>query len=327
MEDVHRAGGILAILGELDRAGLLDTSRADGARADAGRGARRSGTSRRTDREPVARLLPRRARRRADRRSPSPRTRAGTTLDLDRDRRLHPHGRARLHQGRRPRGALRQPRRGRLRREDRRRRRVDLDVHRARPSSSSPRTPPCSGILGGKVKAGDVVVIRYEGPRGGPGMQEMLYPTSYLKAKGLGKACALITDGRFSGGTSGLSIGHVSPEAAEGGTIAPRRGRRPDRDRHPQPADPPRGRRRRARPPPRAMEARDAAWKPAEQRKRQGLDGAARLRRDDDQRGTRGGARRAGVARELTNTLPGGRLKSASGLNSGSRSSSTAQRF
>ncbi|CAM5767487.1 dihydroxy-acid dehydratase [Labrys miyagiensis] len=75
------------------------------------------------------------------------------------------------------------------------------------------------GILNGKVKAGDVVVIRYEGPRGGPGMQEMLYPTSYLKSKGLGKACALITDGRFSGGTSGLSIGHVSPEAEEGGTI------------------------------------------------------------------------------------------------------------
>ena len=75
------------------------------------------------------------------------------------------------------------------------------------------------GILGGKVVAGDVVVIRYEGPRGGPGMQEMLYPTSYLKSKGLGKACALITDGRFSGGTSGLSIGHVSPEAEEGGTI------------------------------------------------------------------------------------------------------------
>ena len=75
------------------------------------------------------------------------------------------------------------------------------------------------GILGGKVDAGDVVVIRYEGPRGGPGMQEMLYPTSYLKSHGLGKACALITDGRFSGGTSGLSIGHVSPEAAEGGAI------------------------------------------------------------------------------------------------------------
>jgi dihydroxy-acid dehydratase len=75
------------------------------------------------------------------------------------------------------------------------------------------------GILGGKVKAGDVVVITYEGPKGGPGMQEMLYPTSYLKSRHLGKACALITDGRFSGGTSGLSIGHVSPEAAAGGAI------------------------------------------------------------------------------------------------------------
>jgi dihydroxy-acid dehydratase len=75
------------------------------------------------------------------------------------------------------------------------------------------------GILGNEVKAGEIVLIRYEGPRGGPGMQEMLYPTSYLKSRGLGKACALVTDGRFSGGSSGLSIGHVSPEAAEGGLI------------------------------------------------------------------------------------------------------------
>jgi dihydroxyacid dehydratase/phosphogluconate dehydratase len=74
-------------------------------------------------------------------------------------------------------------------------------------------------ILNNEVVAGDVVVIRYEGPKGGPGMQEMLYPTSYLKSKGLGKACALVTDGRFSGGTSGLSIGHCSPEAAQGGAI------------------------------------------------------------------------------------------------------------
>jgi len=77
-----------------------------------------------------------------------------------------------------------------------------------------------AAIIGGKIQPGDVVLIRYEGPRGGPGMQEMLYPTSYLKSKGLGKVCALVTDGRFSGGTSGLSIGHVSPEAADGGTIA-----------------------------------------------------------------------------------------------------------
>lgn len=77
----------------------------------------------------------------------------------------------------------------------------------------------CEAILGDRLKPGDVVVIRYEGPKGGPGMQEMLYPTSYIKAKNLGKSCALITDGRFSGGTSGLSLGHVSPEAAEGGAI------------------------------------------------------------------------------------------------------------
>jgi dihydroxy-acid dehydratase len=75
-------------------------------------------------------------------------------------------------------------------------------------------------ILGDRIVPGDVVLIRYEGPRGGPGMQEMLYPTSYLKSKGLGKSCALVTDGRFSGGSSGLCIGHISPEAAEAGAIA-----------------------------------------------------------------------------------------------------------
>ena len=76
-----------------------------------------------------------------------------------------------------------------------------------------------NGILNDQIIAGDIVIIRYEGPKGGPGMQEMLYPTAYLKSKGLGKVCALLTDGRFSGGTSGLSIGHASPEAAEGGAI------------------------------------------------------------------------------------------------------------
>src|SRR5699024_3671083 len=74
-------------------------------------------------------------------------------------------------------------------------------------------------ILDNDIQLGDVVIIRYEGPKGGPGMQEMLYPTSYLKSRGLGKSCALLTDGRFSGGTSGLSVGHVSPEAAQGGAI------------------------------------------------------------------------------------------------------------
>jgi len=126
------------------------------------------------------------------------------------------------------------------------------------------------GILGGAVKAGDVVVIRYEGPRGGPGMQEMLYPTSYLKSKGLGKACALITDGRFSGGTSGLSIGHVSPEAAEGGLIGlVEEGDRieidiPNRSIRLAVSDQELARRREA------MLARgDKAWKPATDRKRQ----------------------------------------------------------
>jgi dihydroxy-acid dehydratase len=125
------------------------------------------------------------------------------------------------------------------------------------------------GILNRGVEAGDVVVIRYEGPRGGPGMQEMLYPTSYLKSKGLGKACALITDGRFSGGTSGLSIGHVSPEAAEGGLIAlveegdPIEIDIPNRSIRLAVADAEIARRRTA------MLARgDKAWKPAEQRKR-----------------------------------------------------------
>ena len=98
---------------------------------------------------------------------------------------------------------------------------VDASIHvfegRARVYESQ--DAAVAGILGDEVQAGDVVVIRYEGPKGGPGMQEMLYPTSYLKSKGLGKACALLTDGRFSGGTSGLSIGHASPEAAAGGAI------------------------------------------------------------------------------------------------------------
>ena len=149
------------------------------------------------------------------------------------------------------------------------------------------------GILGGKVVAGDVVVIRYEGPRGGPGMQEMLYPTSYLKSRGLGKACALVTDGRFSGGTSGLSIGHVSPEAAEGGAIGLDRGGRPDRDRHSRPHDRRRSStRRRSASAGAAMEAKGKdAWKPAKPRARHGLAGAARLRGLRDQRGARRGAR------------------------------------
>jgi dihydroxy-acid dehydratase len=124
------------------------------------------------------------------------------------------------------------------------------------------------GILGGRIVAGDVVVIRYEGPRGGPGMQEMLYPTSYLKSKGLGKTCALLTDGRFSGGTAGLCIGHVSAEAAEGGAIAlVEEGDRieidiPNRKLHLAVADEEIARRRAA------MEAKgDAAWRPGSRKR------------------------------------------------------------
>jgi dihydroxy-acid dehydratase len=127
-----------------------------------------------------------------------------------------------------------------------------------------------SGILGDRVKPGDVVLVRYEGPRGGPGMQEMLYPTSYLKSKGLGKVCALVTDGRFSGGSSGLSIGHCSPEAADGGIIGLVEDGDiieidiPARTLHLAVSDPTL-RARRA-----AMEAKgDAAWQPAEPRQRQ----------------------------------------------------------
>ena len=125
------------------------------------------------------------------------------------------------------------------------------------------------GILGGEVKAGDIVLIRYEGPKGGPGMQEMLYPTSYLKSMHLGKACALVTDGRFSGGSSGLSIGHLSPEAAEGGMIGlVEEGDIieidiPQRRIHLAVADAVMAQRRAA------MEARgDAAWQPAAPRER-----------------------------------------------------------
>ncbi len=148
------------------------------------------------------------------------------------------------------------------------------------------------GILSGKVAAGDVVVIRYEGPRGGPGMQEMLYPTSYLKSRGLGKACALITDGRFSGGTSGLSIGHVSPEAAEGGAIAPHRRGRPHRDRHPRPLSQPRRRRGEAcRAPPSDGGQRRGRLEAREAARPQSFAGFARLCRFRHQRGAWGCAR------------------------------------
>ena len=154
-------------------------------------------------------------------------------------------------------------------------------------------------------------MIRYEGPRGGPGMQEMLYPTSYLKSKGLGKACALVTDGRFSGGTSGLSIGHVSPEAAEGGAIGlVEAGDRieidiPARSIALLVSDEELARRRAAmeQKGPRRLEAGQAA-------QAQRHDGAARLCRVDHQRGARRGARDSSVAavEQASAACPGARF-------------------
>lgn len=217
MEDVHRAGGIMAILGELERAGLIDASlptvhsptlAAALARWDIGR----------TNSEEVRNFF--RAAPGGVRTTEAFSQNARwEELDTDRETGVirsarHPFskdgGLAVLYGNIAPEGCIVKTAG------------VDesiLTFHgTARVYESQ--DAAVAGILGNEVKAGDVVVIRYEGPKGGPGMQEMLYPTSYLKSKGLGKACALITDGRFSGGTSGLSIGHVSPEAAEGGLIA-----------------------------------------------------------------------------------------------------------
>jgi len=217
VEDVHRAGGIMGILGEFDRAGLIDTSvgtvhsttLAEAlARWDL-RGSASDGVKHFYSAAPggVPTTVPFSQDRRYD------------SLDVDRDKgviRDAAHafskdgGLAVLYGNLAEDGCIVKT--------------AGVDSSILKFSGSAvvfeSQEAAVDGILGGKVKEGDVVVIRYEGPRGGPGMQEMLYPTSYLKSKGLGKACALITDGRFSGGTSGLSIGHVSPEAAEGGLIA-----------------------------------------------------------------------------------------------------------
>ena len=216
MEDVHRAGGIMSILGELDKAGLLDTSlptvhspsMADALnRWDVGR------TNSDSVRE-FYRAAPGGVR---TTQAFSQSTR-WEELDLDRVGGVirdaeHPFskdgGLAVLYGNLAPEGCIVKT--------------AGVDesilVFEGNAKVYESQEAAVVAILGGDVKSGDVVVIRYEGPKGGPGMQEMLYPTSYLKSKGLGKACALITDGRFSGGTSGLSIGHVSPEAAEGGLI------------------------------------------------------------------------------------------------------------
>jgi dihydroxy-acid dehydratase len=218
MEDVHRAGGVMAILGELERAGLLHSevrtvhsetladalNRWDIARPSSGDEAHvrySAGPAGVPTQEPFTQST----------RWPS--------LDLDRERgcirtRAHAYsqdgGLAVLF--------------GNLAEEGCIVKTAGVDesilVFRGSARVLESQEEAVAAILEGRIQPGDVVVIRYEGPRGGPGMQEMLYPTSYLKSKGLGKVCALVTDGRFSGGTSGLSIGHVSPEAAEGGAIA-----------------------------------------------------------------------------------------------------------
>jgi dihydroxy-acid dehydratase len=216
VEDVHRAGGIMGILGELDRAGLIDTSvsRVD---APSLAEALAQWDVRRTDAKAVHDFF-----------SAAPggipttvafsQSERWESLDLDREKgviRDAAHafsvdgGLAVLYGNLAEEGCIVKTAG------------VDAAILRftgpARVFESQDAS--VEAILGGGVKAGDVVLVRYEGPRGGPGMQEMLYPTSYLKSKGLGKVCALVTDGRFSGGSSGLSIGHCSPEAAEGGTV------------------------------------------------------------------------------------------------------------
>ncbi|MEZ5829701.1 MAG: dihydroxy-acid dehydratase [Dongiaceae bacterium] len=216
MEDVHRAGGIMAILGELDRAGLLDTSVPTVHSASLGEALDRWDV-RRTASEKVHTFY-----RAAPGGVPTQvafsQNRRWDELDLDREKGVIRDAEHAFSKD----GGL-AVLKGNLAEDGCIVKTAGVDesilVFSGPARVFESQDAAVSGILVGEVKAGDVVVIRYEGPRGGPGMQEMLYPTSYLKSKGLGKACALVTDGRFSGGTSGLSIGHVSPEAADGGLI------------------------------------------------------------------------------------------------------------
>ncbi len=216
MEDVHRAGGVMAILGELDRAGLLTTDLPTVHATTMAEALNRWDIAR-TNSEDV-RTFYRAAPGGVPTQVAFSQSRRWDELDLDRTGGVirdaahafsQDGGLAVLTGDLAPDGCIVKT--------------AGVDESILKFSGPAKvyesQDASVSAILTGKVKAGDVVVIRYEGPRGGPGMQEMLYPTSYLKSKGLGKACALITDGRFSGGTSGLSIGHVSPEAAEGGLI------------------------------------------------------------------------------------------------------------
>jgi dihydroxy-acid dehydratase len=217
LEDVHRAGGVAAILGELDRAGLLDTSVPTVHSASLAAALEQWDIMRTKDpavlefyRAGPAGIRTQTAFSQSCRYAEADTDRKSGCIRSQESAYSRDGGLAVLYGNLAERGCI-------------------VKTAGVDPSIMTFRGPAVvlesqdaavEAILGGKITAGDVVIIRYEGPRGGPGMQEMLYPTSYLKSQGLGKVCALITDGRFSGGTAGLSIGHVSPEAAEGGNIA-----------------------------------------------------------------------------------------------------------
>lgn len=217
MEDVHRAGGIMAILGELDRAGLLHTDLPTVHSATMGL-ALDTWDIMRTD-DPAVHEFYRAAPGGVPTQVAFSQSRRWDSVDADREQGVI---RSKEHAFSQDGGLA--VLFGNIARDGCIVKTAGVDDSILKFSGPAKvfesQDAAVTGILTGQVEAGDVVVIRYEGPKGGPGMQEMLYPTSYLKSKGLGAACALLTDGRFSGGTSGLSIGHVSPEAAEGGEIA-----------------------------------------------------------------------------------------------------------
>ena len=216
MEDVHRAGGVMAILGQLDRAGLIHADCSTVHSPTMGDALNRWDISR-TNSESVREFF-RAAPGGVPTQTAFSQSRRWDELDLDRvggvirgaENPFSADGGLAVLTGNLAADGCILKTAG-----------VDESIHQFTGPAKvyESQDDAVSAILTGKVAPGDVVVIRYEGPRGGPGMQEMLYPTSYLKSKGLGKSCALVTDGRFSGGTSGLSIGHVSPEAEEGGLI------------------------------------------------------------------------------------------------------------
>ncbi len=216
MEDVHRAGGIMAILGEMDRAGLLNTSVATVHSATLAAALDKWDVARSND--PAVHEFYRAAPGGVPTQTAFSQSRRYAELDLDRESGVIRNKANAFSQD----GGL-AVLYGNLAEDGCVVKTAGVDdsilVFSGPAKIFESQDSAVSAILTGKIVAGDIVLIRYEGPRGGPGMQEMLYPTSYLKSKGLGKACALVTDGRFSGATSGLSIGHVSPEAAEGGTI------------------------------------------------------------------------------------------------------------